>query len=49
MSRLQRLIEFVRSNETVVRECRRCGTAVDVGVDQCPRCGHRGIATYRIK
>ena len=36
-----------RSDSTVIAECRRCGTTVEVETSECPECNHDGIAIYR--
>lgn len=36
------------ADETVVAECRRCGTAVDADTSVCPTCGSEDIVWYSI-
>jgi len=36
------------SDETVVAECRRCGTTVDSGTTSCSVCGSDDITEYAI-
>lgn len=35
-------------SETVVAECRKCGTTVERGAQTCPSCGSDEIAIYTI-
>jgi rubrerythrin len=37
------------TDRVVLYECRRCGTTVDAGSEQCPRCGVDSIARYEIR
>ncbi|ELY82193.1 hypothetical protein [Natrinema pallidum] len=34
---------------TVIEECRRCGTTLESTLTNCPSCGCRDIAEYRIQ
>ncbi|RKD88915.1 hypothetical protein ATJ93_3735 [Halopiger aswanensis] len=45
--RMDRLLSRLTRRETVY-ECRRCGTTVDDGTDNCPECGSDAIVQYRI-
>jgi ribosomal protein L37E len=42
------LIAALVSDETVVAECRRCGTSVDSGTASCSACGSDDITEYAI-
>ncbi|EJN57295.1 hypothetical protein HSB1_42580 [Halogranum salarium B-1] len=35
------------TEETVIHECRYCGTTLDSTDDSCPVCGSTDVATYR--
>lgn len=39
---------FGGSGETVVRECRRCGTTVGGETETCPTCESTAIVTYHM-
>ncbi|WP_268899173.1 hypothetical protein [Haloarcula salinisoli] len=43
------MFEGILTGSEVVHECRRCGTAVSSGTDQCPHCGTDSIACYRVE
>jgi len=36
-----------RSHNTVIAECRQCGTTIEVETRVCPECDHDGIAIKR--
>ncbi|ELY44107.1 hypothetical protein [Natronorubrum bangense] len=35
--------------QTVIEECRHCGTTLESGSSNCPSCGCTEIASYRIE
>ncbi|AKH98653.1 MULTISPECIES: zinc ribbon domain-containing protein [Halobacteriaceae] len=37
-----------RGRDTVMYECRHCGTTVDHDADRCPRCDATAIARYHV-
>lgn len=39
---------YLTEAESVVCECRHCGTTVEVGTEECPACGEEAIARYHI-
>lgn len=39
---------FSRTRSETVCECRRCGTTVETGDEECPVCDSVEIATYQI-
>ncbi len=43
------LASLVPDRETVVVECRRCGTTVDRGTSVCSVCDSEDIAEYTIR
>jgi rubrerythrin len=49
MAPLAKLLgRFDRRQETV-RECRRCGTTVELDEEACPTCDSTEIASYRLQ
>ena len=42
------LLASLVTDETVVAECRRCGTTVDTGTVSCSVCESEAIAEYTI-
>lgn len=44
---LRRLLDG--GTESVVYECRNCGTSVDDERDACPNCGSDRIASHRLE
>jgi RNA polymerase subunit RPABC4/transcription elongation factor Spt4 len=42
------LLASLVTDETVVAECRRCGTAIDCGATACPVCESEEIAEYTV-
>jgi rubrerythrin len=48
MPALKSLFRHVFSSETVLYECRNCGTCLDEDGEQCPECSATDIATYQL-
>jgi len=48
MSVLDRLLGADESANSVVCECRRCGTSVEPTIVVCPECGARDVVRYEI-
>jgi rubrerythrin len=49
MSTLRALLRRVLGSETVLCECRNCGTSLDQDTEQCPECRAVEVATYHLK
>lgn len=45
---IRTMIQRFREDETVVCECRNCGTTVEDPDSVCPNCGMDEIARYQI-
>jgi rubrerythrin len=43
-----KLLDYVRAERTVHRECRNCGTAVDAETEQCPECDATEISRVEL-
>jgi rubrerythrin len=48
MPPLRSLLRHVLGSETVLSECRNCGTTLEDDGEQCPECGATDVATYRL-
>jgi rubrerythrin len=47
MSTLRTLLRHVLDSETVLYECRSCGSKLESADRGCPECGADEVATYR--
>jgi rubrerythrin len=45
---LSALLRHVFGAETVLYECRNCGTTVEEDTEACPECGAADVATYQL-
>jgi len=45
---IDRLRDLFGGGDSLLYECRNCGTTLDDEVEECPSCGKRGIARYTI-
>jgi rubrerythrin len=43
---LKTLLRGILGSETVVYECRNCGTTLDAGDDSCPECDSEDVVEY---
>jgi rubrerythrin len=47
MPTLRSLLRHVFSSETVLYECRNCGSTLEAETEQCSECGAFEVASYR--
>jgi rubrerythrin len=49
MPALRALLRHVFGTETVLYECRNCGTTLEEAIEECPECGAADVARYQFK
>jgi rubrerythrin len=48
MSAFSSWLRHVFSSETVLYECRNCGTTLEEDSEECPECSATEVATYQL-
>lgn len=48
MPALRALLRHVFSSDTVLYECRNCGTTLEEDTEACPECGASDVAAYQL-
>jgi rubrerythrin len=48
MPALSTLLRHVFGSDSVLYECRNCGTTLEEDAERCPECGAADVATYHL-